>query len=70
MYINTKATLINGADYSFHITAIELVYQSYGFIPCHIMVLVINSLGGGDAHTNIQICMHTDICTETICNWA
>ena len=46
--INAKATPINNNDYSCHITAVELVNQSY---EVDIMPLVINNLGRGHTHT-------------------
>ena len=46
-----KATPINN-NYSCHITAVELVNQSYGV---HITPLAINSLGRGHTHTQKSI---------------
>ena len=51
-YINAKATPINDADYSGHITAIEPVQP---IIWVHITPLVINSLGGGHTHTHTNV---------------
>ena len=49
----SRATPINDNDYSRHITAVELVNQSY---EIHITPLVINILECGNTHKN----MHTD----------
>ena len=60
---NCKATPINHNNYSCHITAVELVYQSYGV---HVTPLVINSLGV-DTHTHTHTHTHarTSIHTHT-----
>ena len=50
MHTNAKAMPINDNDYIHHITAVELVNQSY---EVYITLLVINSLRRGDTHMHI-----------------
>ena len=49
--MDAKAMPTNDTNYSCHIKAIKLIYQSYGF---YITPLVINSFGGGHTHTDVR----------------
>ena len=60
MHINAKATPINDKAYNCHITAMELVNQSYGAHPYHATSrhkILIPS--GADTHTHTHADTHT-----------